>query len=99
VSTRRDKVEIDESKLTLQDLLIAIRVIEIFTERIERARMILQRFSRIMSTGGGGERDLYQTLIAEALKQSGLVRPSIAEEPEKLSDEELKKIRELIKKE
>ena len=99
MSARRDRIEVDESKLTLQDLIVAIRIIEVFTERIEKARAILYRFARALGGSGGGERDLYQILISEALKQSGLVRQPTAEEPEKLSEEELKKIRELIKKE
>jgi hypothetical protein len=96
---RRDKIEIDESKLTLQDLIVAIRIIEIFTERIERARSVLYRLARALSGSGGSERDLYQILISEALRQSGLIRQGTVEEPERLSEEELKKIRELIKKE
>jgi len=96
MSYRRDKLEIDESKITLQDLMIAIRIIEIFTDRIERAKTAITKLARI--SGYRGEGDLYTTLLREALRSTGMGGET-QQEPEKLSEEELQRIKELIKKE
>ena len=95
MSYRREKTEVDESKITLQDLMIAIRIIEIFTDRIERARSSLTKLARL--TGYRGEGDLYTMLLKEALRSSGM-GGEYQQEPEKMSEEELQRIRELIKK-
>ena len=96
MSYRRDKLEVDESKITLQDLMIAIRIIEIFADRIERARASITKLARL--SGYRGEGDLYTTLLREALRSAGM-GGEYPQEPEKLSEEELQRIKELIKKE
>jgi hypothetical protein len=96
MSYRRERIEIDESKITLQDLMIAIRIIEVFTDRIERARASIMKLTRL--TGYRGEGDLYTTLLKEALRSAGM-GGEYQQEPEKMSEEELQRIRELIKKE
>lgn len=96
-----------EPKVTLEDVELAVRVIERFLKAKRESEQIIRRLSRIggaRSRGLGGMMPSMQDIVAMVMEQkrveAGTVTPSRAE-LEPLTEEELehfRKIKEKIKK-
>jgi hypothetical protein len=79
-----------EAEITLEDLDAAIRIIEVFLARIERAKRIARRLSRELGGRVRPEDVIAQVALGQVLGRQATEEET--EEPE-LSPEELERIR------
>jgi nickel-dependent lactate racemase len=80
----------EEAEITLEDLDAAIRIIEIFLARVEKARRVARRLSRELGGRVRPEDIITQVALGQVLGRQATDEE--VEEPE-LSPEELERIR------
>lgn len=79
--------------ITIDDVEIAIKILEHFVSLYERAANILRRVQRY-GYGGGGEREMITRIIAEALSGRSVAGKEIGREAE-LTEEDLERFRKV----
>ena len=92
------------SNITLEDVETAIKIIELFLEKLERARRVMYRLRRYQSRGGfrmpTSMQDWINYTLQEAMARKNMVMQQAREEYEtiELSEEERKRLEEIKEK-
>ena len=88
-------------EITLEDVKTAIKILEEFLKEQRRAERILIRLGRHLRVSGGAMPDLatiYQMALQQTLARKGIKAETSEEEEDTLTEEELKRLREIAKK-
>jgi hypothetical protein len=83
--------------ITLEDVEIAIKILEEFLRRIEKSRRVLMKLGRYAGVGTGGPRDLLGQIMVMSMQQAQKKAEATSEESfeEELTEEELNRLRKI----
>lgn len=93
-----------DKRITIEDVEIAIKIIEAYLKNVRKAQLMLSRITRLAGTGSPTSRmtmpHSFDDFIRIALQMQKEKESEVSEEIEtrELTDEELKRIREIAKK-